>query len=80
MEKETKCLIIVVVNVDPKDYDKGEKPKDENEEAKTKATMRPTRYMAIKQVWLGDKQTDEMLYFRARDLQSSLFIIYQVGG
>ena len=57
-----------MVDVDPKDYEKGEKPKDENEEAKTKATMRPTRYTAIKQVWLGDKQTDEMLYFRARDL------------
>ena len=41
VEKETKCLIIVVVNVDPKDYDKGEKPKDENEEAKTEATMSP---------------------------------------
>ena len=80
MEKEREWVIIVVVDVDPKDYEKGEKPKDENEEAKTKATMRPTRYTAIKQVWLGDKQTDEMLYFRARDLQSSLFIIYQVGG
>ena len=36
-----------MVDVDPKDYEKGEKPKDENEEAKTKATMRPTRYSLI---------------------------------
>ena len=41
VEKETKCLIIVVVDVDLKDCEKGEKPKDENEEAKTKATMIP---------------------------------------
>ena len=41
VEKETKCLIIIVVDVDLKDCEKGEKPKDENEEAKTKATMSP---------------------------------------
>ena len=35
-----------MVDVDPKDCEKGEKPKDENEEAKTKATMRPTRYIS----------------------------------
>ena len=69
-----------MVDIDPKDYELGEKPEDENKQAKTKATDRPTRYMAIKQVWLGDKHADKMLYFRARNLQSSLFIIYQVGG
>ena len=53
---------------------------DEIKAANTKATQSSTRYTAIKQEWLGGKQTNEMLYFRARDLQSSLFIIYQVGG
>ena len=51
MEKEREWVIIVVVDVDPKDYEKGEKPKDENEEAKTKATMRPTRYNHTSSFW-----------------------------
>ena len=68
MEKETKCLIIVVVDVDLKDCEKGEKPKDENEEAKTKATMRPTRY-----TWANSKLA---LFRFALDLIVLIFLCH----